>query len=108
MMKRYKTERAGIQIAVACAALALLSGLVISTSVSASSVPGALNWTEQSPATSPPATNNPSMAYDAALGEVVLFGGSSGNQTWTYNGTTWTQQHPATSPPAVDLAQMAY
>jgi Kelch motif/NHL repeat len=68
-------------------------------------------WTQQSPATSPPARYGASMAYDASNGQVVLFGGyGSGylGDTWTWNGTTWTQQSPATSPPARYGASMAY
>jgi photosystem II stability/assembly factor-like uncharacterized protein len=55
------------------------------------------------------------MAYDAATGTVVMFGGNctgSGgpycNDTWTWNGTTWTQQAPATSPPGQWWPVMAY
>ena len=52
------------------------------------------------------------MAYDAATGQVVLFGGYNGGaylgDTWTYNGTTWTQQSPATSPSARDYSTTAY
>jgi hypothetical protein len=46
------------------------------------------------------------MAYDAARGRVVMFGGrdSSGNMTadtWEWDGTTWTNVTPASgSPPA--------
>jgi hypothetical protein len=46
------------------------------------------------------------MAYDPAIGKLVLFGGavSSPNpfldETWTYDGESWTRQYPATSPPA--------
>jgi len=70
-------------------------------------------WTRQFPTTSPPARFGASMAYDAATGTVVLFGGlsSSGRafgDTWTWNGTTWAKQAPATSPPARDAASMAY
>ncbi len=71
-------------------------------------------WTHQHPATSPPARQNAVMAYDAATGNAVLFGGccdSSRNvlgDTWTWDGTTWTQQHPATSPVAREFAVMAY
>ncbi|MGH9919082.1 MAG: kelch repeat-containing protein, partial [Nitrososphaerales archaeon] len=67
-------------------------------------------WAEQSPATSPPARSNAAMAYDAATGDVVLFGGigSSGNylsDTWTWNGSNWTEQSPRTSPsPRADAA----
>ena len=53
----------------------------------------------------------PTMAYDAATGQVVLFGGSNGSNlgdTWTYNGTTWTQQSPASSPSARYDSTLAY
>ena len=36
-----------------------------------------LNWTKQSPATHPPARDGAAMAYDAATGTVVLFGGGT-------------------------------
>ena len=77
-------------------------------------------WTQQSPATSPPARYFASMAYDPATGHLVLFGGfqlgpggvytESGylNDTWTWSGSTWTQLSPATSPPARFGASMAY
>lgn len=52
------------------------------------------------------------MAYDAANGTVVLFGGqgrsTSLDDTWTWDGSVWSQAHPTTSPPALDEAQMAY
>ena len=51
------------------------------------------------------------MAYDAANGTVVLFGGYNGGQlgdTWTWNGSTWTQQSPAHSPAARSSSVMAY
>ena len=69
-------------------------------------------WTKQTPATTPPVREATSMAYDAATGTVVLFGGlihgTLLRDTWTWNGTTWTQQTPATSPPALYFASMAY
>ena len=70
-------------------------------------------WTRQFPTTSPPARFGASMAYDAATGTVVLFGGLSSSDralgdTWTWNGTTWAKQAPATSPPARGAASMAY
>jgi hypothetical protein len=50
------------------------------------------------------------MAYDAATGTVVLFGGygRSGlmSGTWTWDGLTWTKQAPATRPSA--SGSMAY
>ena len=53
------------------------------------------------------------MAYDAATGSVVLFGGLNKRSrvvggTWTWDGSTWTLQAPATSLPARDSAAMAY
>ena len=53
------------------------------------------------PATSPPAVYFSSMAYDAALGEVVLYtsddnGGQ--NETWTYNGATLDSAIPGRQP----------
>ena len=52
------------------------------------------------------------MAFDAATGTTILFGGADARttfgDTWSWNGTAWTQLSPATSPPARDLASMAY
>jgi hypothetical protein len=53
------------------------------------------------------------MAYDAALGQAVLFGGSNGggtplNDTWVWDGTNWTQADPANSPSGRVWADMAY
>src|SRR6266566_4121955 len=72
-----------------------------------------LNWTKQHPAASPLARWDAPMAYDAAAGNVILFGGEHGTgnvlrDTWVWNGTTWAKQAPATSPPARAEAVMAY
>jgi hypothetical protein len=53
------------------------------------------------------------MAYDAARGEVVLFGGDHGdgesdNETWVLSGATWELKRPATSPPASRYGEMTY
>jgi hypothetical protein len=53
------------------------------------------------------------MAYDAATGNVVLFGGGTSccntfGDTWTWDGSTWTKQAPASSPSARYGAAMAY
>jgi hypothetical protein len=63
-------------------------------------------WTQKFPAASPPASAA-TIAYDAANGEVVLFGGNM-SQTWTWDGTTWTEEFPATSPSPRGLPAMAY
>jgi hypothetical protein len=69
------------------------------------------NWAKQAPATSPAARGYTSMAYGAATGTVVLFGGygtRAFGDTWTWDGTTWTQQAPAAHPSARSRAVMAY
>ncbi len=70
-------------------------------------------WTERAPPTSPPGRYGMGMAYDAALREVVLFGGSYSypdyfGDTWTWDGTTWTQQSSSRFPPSRVRMGMAY
>ena len=69
-------------------------------------------WTEQFPTDSPPARYGASMAYDAATGDMVLFGGISANgdlaDTWIWNGINWSEALPTTSPPSRYAASMAY
>jgi pimeloyl-ACP methyl ester carboxylesterase len=53
------------------------------------------------------------MAYDAARGQVVLFGGLDINNvllndTWVWDGTDWTQKSPANSPTPRAQHEMAY
>src|SRR5262249_48925597 len=69
-----------------------------------------VDWTQRSPAVSPPARDFHAMTYDSARGVTVLSGGSAGggNDTWVWNGATWTQRLPATSPPGRYLHAMAY
>jgi hypothetical protein len=68
-------------------------------------------WTERRPASSPAPRCAPA-AYDAARGNLVLWGGSDGytdyGDTWIWDGANWIEQHPATSPPAVCCSKMAY
>jgi hypothetical protein len=72
----------------------------------------AADWTQKLPANSPPARSGPAMAYDAARGQVVLFGGVGANgnlsDTWIWDGSNWTQRSPANSPPARGGHAMAY
>lgn len=73
-------------------------------------------WTRLSPASSPSLRYGASLVYDAAMGELLLFGGYDGstesnvdlNDTWTWNGTDWTKLSPAKSPPGRVNASMAY
>src|SRR4029077_20885367 len=58
----------------------------------------------------PPARTGAAMAFDAANGTVVLFGGNgrthSLGDTWIWDGSAWTQAHPSKSPPALSGAQL--
>jgi hypothetical protein len=70
-------------------------------------------WTEQFPANSPSPRTVGAMTYDAAHGQVVLFGGQDQfnvylDETWTWDGSNWTKQHPAHSPTKVFSPGMAY
>jgi hypothetical protein len=73
-------------------------------------------WTQEHPATSPAPRTGAALVYDAASGQLLLFGGSSKigteggyfGDTWVWTGTTWLQLHPATSPPARHNADMIY
>jgi len=53
------------------------------------------------------------MAYDAARGEIVMFGGSRGSfsflgDTWTWNGQAWVQRFSAPSPSPRGFHAMVY
>jgi hypothetical protein len=67
----------------------------------------------------PQALSDPSMTYDQANSDLVLFGGTDGangrtdgdanelDETWTFDGSTWTVKAPTTSPPVRADASMA-
>jgi hypothetical protein len=62
-------------------------------------------WVQHFPTNSPSPRTGPGMAFDAANGNVVLFGGNDANgndlsDTWTWDGQSWTQVFPPVSPPA--------
>ncbi|MCO5314764.1 MAG: hypothetical protein M9938_01150 [Solirubrobacterales bacterium] len=71
------------------------------------------DWTQKSPAHSPPARDRASMTFDPAAGNMVLFGGLTGGgvslaDTWVWNGGDWTQKSPAHSPAARSWASLAF
>ncbi|HEV8065610.1 MAG TPA: kelch repeat-containing protein, partial [Acidimicrobiales bacterium] len=71
------------------------------------------DWSELSPATSPPPRLGAVMAYDPASQDLVLFGGETTGfaylaDTWTWDGTNWAEASPTTSPPPLAGASMAY
>jgi hypothetical protein len=56
------------------------------------------NWSELSASVAPSPRSESSMAFDPALNELVLFGGTNGtvymNDTWAYGADGWTQLLP--------------
>ena len=66
-------------------------------------------WRGVNTAQQPDPTKEYAMAYDAARGVTVLFGGTLFEcETWTYDGTNWTQRTPLSSPCARTGQAMAY
>ena len=70
-----------------------------------------MNW-DKVTCPNPTARSRHAVAYDAARGQVVLFGGSGGsgflNETWVWDGTAWVQKFPATKPSGRNDFAMAY
>lgn len=81
-MKVGKIVTAGAAALAACGVLGMAPAAAQAGSASAPA------WTKQAPATRPPGRDGAAMAYDAATGTVVLFGGSTGSlffhDTWTW------------------------
>ncbi|HUD66488.1 MAG TPA: kelch repeat-containing protein [Candidatus Sulfotelmatobacter sp.] len=71
------------------------------------------NWAQRTPAASPSQRGLASMAFDASVHKVVLFGGVTpgqycpNNDTWAWNGTNWTLVSPSAGPPSRFAAGMA-
>ena len=74
------------------------------------------HWAQQHPATEPRLWS-PSMVYDQARQQIILFGttvASGGSvdgvagQTWAWDGANWRQAHPRASPGARHSAQLVY
>jgi hypothetical protein len=97
------------RIVISVAVLTVCGGLGLSPDAVQASSAG---WTLQAPAVHPFGRYSAAMAYDAATGTVVMFGGEGRHglldQTWSWDGTTWTQLTPAAHPPALAGAAMAY
>ena len=103
------TRRLGFRVVLVAGIL--LGAAAVNTSPAAAA--GVFDWAKQSPAASPSARVGAAMTYDAATGNVVLFGGQDNagvalSDTWLWDGSTWTQQAPATSPPALFFAAITY
>jgi len=73
------------------------------------------NWTQEHPATIPPALQGAVLAYDGTEGNVVMYGvipGQNGvsaiSETWVWDGNNWTRENPVTSPPAFGDYSMTF
>ena len=96
--------------------IAALAAFMLAGAIGASAqVTLAPIWNQLLPQNSQLERSTQAMAYDAAHGQVVMFGGfgpggQNGylNDTWLWNGTTWTQVFPANSPSPRSNAQMVY
>src|SRR5262245_27436861 len=75
-------------------------------------VVAAQDWRPAYPVTEPGPKFATNMAFAAARGEIVLFGGQisppASNETWTLNGTNWTLRAPAASPIGRVYPSMCY
>jgi len=73
-----------------------------------------VDWTNAN-ANQPGKLCQPGMAFDAARGEVVMFGGlddrvppEQSDKTWAWNGSAWVERQPATHPTPRSAASLAY
>jgi len=80
--------------------------------VLAAAASGQSVWTEVFPSVRPSKRHSHAMAFDAARGVVVMYGGSYGStyraDTWTWNGTTWQQAVTTGGPGDKALATMVW
>lgn len=71
------------------------------------------HWVQVYPATTPVGRSFHTMAYDTALGRIIMFGGKTDtvnglNETWSFDGNDWTQLQPANAPSPRIWAGSAY
>jgi hypothetical protein len=70
-------------------------------------------WIQRTTPVTPPARGFHALAYDAARGVTVLFGGQNSSwalvaDTWEWDGVVWTQRSTATAPSPRAVHAMAY
>jgi cysteine-rich repeat protein len=72
----------------------------------------ATGWREKAIPATPSPRRVPSLAYDAARGRVVMFGGEGASaflsDTWEWDGTRWIRRRPTTAPPARRAHSIVY
>lgn len=107
-------SRATMAYDVARKQLVLFAGEVDETGTNDTFVRTGSTWAEASPSMRPGPRDGHVMTYDAARGEVLVFGGYDSlgqtyvGDTWVWNGTTWAKRQPAHSPPPRYLAAIGY
>lgn len=89
----------------------LIAGLTVTASVALLTGCGQLRSSAEAGATVPSPRASAGVAYDAARGNVVLFGGGAATwlgDTWTWDGRSWQQQKPSAAPSPRGAAAMAF
>ena len=115
----YQPKRGfAVRRVLACGVAVALTTSLSVASVAATSAQAASSnptWSTLNPVQVPPGDGSgSSMAYDAATGQVVMFGPSVDegeclpNVTWTWDGANWSGHHLPTAPAQRELATMAY
>jgi hypothetical protein len=98
----------GLRALLSCGFIAV--ALVGRASIAAAQCGG--SWTQRNPLTAPSVRASLAMAYDAARGVSVIFGGAAPgvyfDETWVWDGASWTHLNPATSPDKRYAHTMAY
>src|SRR5262245_52224591 len=101
-MTRWRPMGWSVLFLFALLAASFLSGTMAATA----------DWTQLSPAASPPPRSAQAMAYDPDHGKLVVFGGYDAthylSETWTFDGARWTLESPRTSPPARAAGTMVF
>src|SRR5882672_7799738 len=88
--------------------------MCVAATVTPAVADGVGQWTQRLPSGGPSARADLAMAYDAAHGQIVLFGGNDSStaafsDTWVWDGINWTQKQPPTGSPAARVGHaMAY
>lgn len=90
--------------------------LSVSLSVLATASLATAQWTQLTPATSPPPCRSALMAFDSTAKQTLLFGGVDDvvfppvnyGDTWRFSSGNWTKLVPLVSPPARYFGGMAY
>jgi hypothetical protein len=94
------------------AIVAVATAVAAAVPLHVSAASSAVNWEQESPASSPPARAFAASAYDSNRDRVVVFGGANATtnfgDTWEWDGSTWSNRLTPVAPPALMGSAMAY